>query len=134
MDFSSAELVLDEIFTDENFPLTLNKDLALVVAHYHIKQKNFDQALSEISEAASLTKNKRDKARCLYILAQLYFIQNNYSAATENFSKVARISPDYEMTFNSKINRARSFNNSSGLEQIENELLKMQKMPKTKNF
>ena len=134
MDFSSAELVLDEIFTDENFPLTLNKDLALVVAHYHIKQKNFDQALSEISEAASLTKNKRDKARCLYILAQLYFIQNNYSAATENFSKVARISPDYEMTFNSKINRARSFNNSSGSEQIENELLKMLKDAKNKEF
>tara|TARA_B100001741_G_scaffold311327_1_gene312237 strand:+ start:18717 stop:21296 length:2580 start_codon:yes stop_codon:yes gene_type:complete len=135
MEFSSAELVLEDVLSDEKFPIKLNKDLALAVAHYYIKQKNYDPAFSELLEAISLVNKKREKARYLYILAQLHFSQKNYSAATDNFSKVVRISPDYEMTFNSKINRARSFNTSSiGSEQIEGELLKMLKDDKNKEF
>tara|TARA_Y100000766_G_scaffold284862_1_gene305069 strand:+ start:7825 stop:10404 length:2580 start_codon:yes stop_codon:yes gene_type:complete len=135
IEFSSAELVLEDVLSDEKFPIKLNKDLALAVAHYYIKQKNYDPAFSELLEAISLVNKKREKARYLYILAQLHFSQKNYSAATDNFSKVVRISPDYEMTFNSKINRARSFNTSSiGSEQIEGELLKMLKDDKNKEF
>ena len=135
MEFSSAELVLEDVLSDEKFPVKLNKDLALAVAHYYIKQKNYDPAFSELLEAISLVNKKREKARYLYILAQLHFSQKNYSAATDNFSKVIRISPEYEMTFNSKINRARSFNTSSiGSEQIEGELLKMLKDDKNKEF
>ena len=134
-EFSSAELVLEEVFSDEKFPIILNKDLALAVAHYYIKQKNYGPAFSELSEAISLTNKKREKARYLYILAQLYFIQKNYPAANDNFSKVVRISPEYEMTFNSKINKARSFNTSSiGSKQIQGELLKMLKDSKNKEF
>ena len=55
----------------------------------------------------------------------MHYNQENYPAATNYFSKVVRISPDYEMTFNAKINRARSFDTSSGgSEQIKDELNK----------
>jgi len=134
-DFSSADLVLEDILSDEDFPADLNKELALVMAHHHIRQKDYSQAIMELEEAISLTKKKREKSRYLYIVAQLHYNQENYSAATNYFSKVIRISPDYEMTFNAKINRARSFDTSSGgSKQIQDELNKMLKDAKNKEF
>ena len=134
-DLSSADLILEDILSDEDFPSELNKELALVIAHYHIRQKDFSQAIMELEEAISLTKNKRDKSRYLYIVAQLHYNQENYSEATNYFSKVIRISPDYETTFNAKINRARSFDTShGGSEQIQDELKKMLKDAKNKEF
>jgi tetratricopeptide (TPR) repeat protein len=134
-DFSSADLILENVLSDENFPTELNKDLALIMAHYHIRLKDYVPAISELEEAISLTKKKREKSRYLYMVAQLHYNQNNYPAATDYFSKVIRISPDYEMTFNAKINRARSFDTSSGgSEQIKGELNKMLKDAKNKEF
>ena len=134
-DLSSADLMLEDILSDEDFPSELNKELALVMAHYHIRQKDYSQAIMELEEAISLTKKKREKSRYLYIVAQLHYNQENYSEATNYFSKVIRVSPDYEMTFNAKINRARSFDTSSGgSEQIQDELNKMLKDAKNKEF
>ncbi|MGB2371191.1 MAG: tetratricopeptide repeat protein, partial [Flavobacteriales bacterium] len=134
-DLGSADLMLEDILSDEDFPAELNKELALVMAHYHIRQKDYSPAIMELEEAISLTKKKREKSRYLYIVAQLHYYQENYSAATNYFSKVIRISPDYEMTFNAKINRARSFDTSSGgSEQIQDELNKMLKDAKNKEF
>jgi len=134
-DFSSADLVLENILSDENFPTELNKELALIMAHYHMRQKDYVPAIGELEEAISLTKKKREKSRYLYMVAQLNYNQENYPAATDYFSKVIRISPDYEMTFNAKINRARSFDTSSGgSEQIKDELNKMLKDAKNKEF
>ena len=134
-DLSSADLMLEDILSDEDFPAELNKELALVIAHYHIRQKDYSPAIMELEEAISLTKKKREKSRYLYIVAQLHYYQENYSEATNYFSKVIRISPDYEMTFNAKINRARSFDTSSGgSEQIQDELNKMLKDAKNKEF
>ncbi len=134
-DLSSADLMLEDILSDELFPAELNKDLALVLAHYHIRQKDYSPAIMELEEAISLTKKKREKSRYLFIVAQLNHSQRNYSEATNHFSKVIRISPDYEMTFNAKINRARSFDTSlGGSEQIQDELNKMLKDAKNKEF
>ena len=134
-DFSSADLTLENILSDENFPIDLNKDLALIMSHYHIRKKDFVPAIGELEEAASLTRKKREKSRYLYMIAQLHYNQKNYTDATNYFSKVIRISPDYEMTFNAKINRARSFDTSSGgSEQIKDELNKMLKDAKNKEF
>ena len=134
-DFGSADLMLEDILSDEDFPAELNKELALAMAHYHIRQKDYSSAIIELEEAISLTKKKREKSRYLYIVAQLHYNQENYSEATNYFSKVIRKSPDYEMTFNAKINRARSFDTSSGgSEQIQDELNKMLKDAKNKEF
>ena len=134
-DLSSADLILENILADETFPSELNKELALIMAHYHITQKDFVPAIGELEEAISLTKKKREKSRYMYMVAQVHYNQNNYSAATEYFTKVIRTSPDYEMTFNAKINRARSFDTSTGgSEQIKDELNKMLKDAKNKEF
>ena len=134
-DNSSVDIILDDVLSDESFPSKLNKDLALIIAYHHINQKEYPSAIEELKEVVPLTKNKNEKSRYLYILAQLNYIQKNFSSATEYFSKVIRISPNYEMTFNAKINRARSFPASSAnSNQIKEELNKMIKDSKNKEF
>ena len=40
-EYGSVELLLDEVLSDETFPVDLNKELALSVANYYIHQKNY---------------------------------------------------------------------------------------------
>ena len=40
-DLTSAELLFNTILTEESFPEKLNREFALVYAHYHIKNKDF---------------------------------------------------------------------------------------------
>jgi len=134
-DFSSANLTIESILLDDTFPSALNKDLSLALAHYYLAVEDDSSALEELNQAIQLTKKKREKSRYLYLVAQLYSKQANYSMATDYFSKVIRTSPDYEMVFNAKINRARSFDTSSGgSEQIREELQKMLKDDKNQEF
>ena len=134
-DFSSADLVIENVLMDETFPQDLNQQLSLALANYHIAIEDYDLAIEELNAAVSLTKKKREKSRYLYILAQLYSMQDNFALATNYFTKVIRTSPDYEMVFNAKINRARSFDTSTGgSDVIIAELQKMLKDDKNKEF
>jgi len=134
-DFGSADLVIENVLMDETFPQDLNQELSLALANYHIAIQDYDLAIEELNTAVSLTKKKRDKSRYLYVLAQLYSSQYNFALATEYFTKVIRTSPDYEMVFNAKINRARSFDTSAGnSEAIIAELQKMLKDDKNIEF
>lgn len=127
-DLSSADLVIENVLIDETFPEGLSQQLSLTLANYHLSSGDNDLATEELLAAISLTKKKRDKARYMYILAQLYSEQQNYVEATNYFTKVIRTSPNYEMVFNARINRARSFDTSSGnSDLIVEELLKMLK-------
>ena len=68
------------------------------------------------------------------MVAQMYYNQKNYQEAT-NFFPELFVSPDYQMTFNAKINIARSFDTySEGSDQIEEELKKMLKDAKNNEF
>ena len=127
-DLSSAELIFNTILTEEVFPEKLNKEFALIYAHYHIKNKDFLSAAEELLVAIKETVKSKEKSRYHFILAQIYHQQENYVDATRHYEFVLRKSPDYEMAFNAKINRARSYDVSSGnIESIRDELKKMLK-------
>ena len=92
-------------------------------------------AIEELSTAIDLTKKEDKKARYNYLLAQLNAEQGNFAVATNLFTKVIRSSPDYEMVFNAKINRARSFDTSlGGTEEIVKELKSMLKDDKNAEY
>ena len=76
------------------------------MAHYHIRQKDLYPAISGIRGGYFSNQLKKEKSRYLFMVAQMHYNQENYQEATNYFSKVIRISPDYEMTFNAKINIA----------------------------
>lgn len=134
-DLGSAELVIENIVMDETFPTSLNQPLSLALADYYLKTEDKIMAIEELSSAIDLTKKRREKARYHFLLAQLQAEEGNYAEATNLFTKVIRSSPDYEMVFNAKINRARSFDTSSGgTEEIVKELKRMLKDDKNAEY
>ena len=134
-DLGSAELVIENIVMDETFPTSLNQSLSLALADYYLKTEDKIMAIEELSSAIDLTKKRREKARYHFLLAQLQAEEGNYAEATNLFTKVIRSSPDYEMVFNAKINRARSFDTSSGgSEEIVKELKRMLKDDKNAEY
>ena len=127
-DLSSAELLFNTILTEESFPEKFNGEFALVYAHYHIQNQDFLSATEELLAAIEETVKSKEKSRYHFILAQIYHQQENYTEATKHYEIVLRKSPDYEMAFNAKINRARAYDIESGnIESVREELQKMLK-------
>lgn len=108
-----------------------------IYADYHIKRdKDYEKAIEELELAVLKTKKKAIRRRYVYILAQLYQQKKNLLLATERYSKVLKLNPDYVMRFNAKISRAIAYDVSStgGSEDIKKELNKMLKDRKNEEF
>ncbi len=59
--------------------------LAEVNANYHLKKQNWDTAIEYLNTALKYTKDKAQKARFTYIIAQLYQKLEDYDTAYEYF-------------------------------------------------
>ena len=134
-DYSSALSLINELKTDRKFPKKLETDLALNTADLFIQKKDFISAESELRKILGLIKSKRKKVRINYVLAQLYQYSNNYALAKKHYKLVLNSNPEYEMTFNAKMNLARSLEGGdSDLKKIRKELLKMISDDKNKEY
>ena len=115
-----AQIEMGNFTTAENQLLYLESDarlkksdrvlLAEVNANYHLKKQNWDSVIEYINTALKYSKDKAQKARFTYILAQLYQKLEDYDTAYEYFDKVVKMNPDYEFKFNALLSRARAFN------------------------
>ena len=73
-----------------------------------------------------LTNNKPQKVRVNYILGQLCLLLNENNNARDYFSSVIKSNPNYELVFNAKLNRAKTFlPNEDNFYQLRRELEKM---------
>ena len=134
-DFASAELVFDQLLSDETFPVSLNKELSKTLAEFSFQQGDFSNSIVELKAALKESNKKQEKIRLSYILAQLYYLQENYAEATNYYKSVIKKGPKYDFEFNAKINLARSFDVSNGNnKEIESELTKMIKDKKNKEY
>ena len=134
-DFSSAELELEEILKNKRFPDNLEKKAAVVAANYYVKKEDYSAAIEELKNATKLIKRKRKKVRLNYILAQLYQESNNHALAQKYYELVLKSNAEYEMTFNAKMNLARSLESgNSNAKKMKEKLLKMTKDGKNKEY
>jgi tetratricopeptide (TPR) repeat protein len=134
-DLASAELVLDQLISDEDFPMSLNKDLSLAYADYHYQKGDLNLCIEELKAALLESNKKKEKIRYSYILAQLYYELENYSESSKYFKSVIKKGASYDFEFNAKINLARSYDVAQGNNQeIESELNKMIKDKKNKEY
>ena len=101
-DLSSAELLLNSLVVEDEFPTKLNQQLSLIYAHYYIHRGDLSFASEELISAISESKKIKDKTRYHFILAQIYHQQENYALATKHYQFVLRKSPSYEMAFHAK--------------------------------
>ncbi len=114
-------------------PVELEGPINITKADIFLRQRNYTDAIPFVEKAVELTKTKKDKRRYLYILAQLYQINEENKKAYITYGKVIDLNPEYDMVFNARINRAGIFNSSSGdSRSLQKELTKMLK--DEKNF
>ena len=134
-DFMTAEVELDELTNNRNFPKNLDVELAKISADFYLQQDNYSLALEQLLKVDKLIKRKRRKVRYNYIVAQIYQQDNNHRSAKKKYEQVLKSSPDYEMVFNAKMNLARSLESGSrDTQKMRQQLLKMTKDAKNKEY
>ena len=109
--YPKAESLLQSLIvtTSENdkMPKYVRNNLDLVLADYHIKTKQYDNAVKYLKSALLKNLKKDTRARTMFILGQIYESQGDNERATEQFKSVIKKHPSYEMTFESQMNLAR---------------------------
>ena len=126
--YTQAEILIEELDNEKNKPKKFDIRFGFVKADHYLKQSNLSLALEELKNLEKITKKRADKTRVSFIIAQIYQFYNNHKQASFYYQKTLKLNPEYEMTFNAKMNLARSSESGSkpGQKAKEN-LIKMLK-------
>ncbi len=111
--------------------------LAATHADILLRQGQYTDAIPFVEEAVkySRRRDKQDRVRLMYILAQLYKLNDENNKATQWFQKVVDANPDYQYIFNARINMAGIYNRDAGSsEQMQRDLIKMLKDDKNTDY
>ena len=114
------------------FPERLEVEYEATMADLYIQQGSYKLAIERLEKTVELCKDKKRKARYMFLLAQLYQMQGDGSLASDYYHKVANSNAPYDMRFQAQINRALSA--TSGGAAIRKELYKMLRDEKNAEF
>ena len=134
---SSSELIIDDLRNAKDFPTDKSfiREQALVTADFHIKRADYSPAIKSLTKGIALTKKKREKARYIYVLAQLYELTGDKAKASQYYAMVPGLNPAYEMVFNAQMKRASLIDvNSPDIKLVKKQLQKMLKDIKNVEF
>jgi tetratricopeptide (TPR) repeat protein len=120
----------------KKIPKELIGEYNAIYADFYLKKDNDRaNAIEKLELAISQTKKKEDKRRYVFVLAQLYQEERSFSRATDLYSQVIKMNPDYVMRFNARINRAIAYDvASNNSDDIKKELKKMLRDKKNAEF
>jgi tetratricopeptide (TPR) repeat protein len=105
-EYDDAGLYLRLLAEDGRVPYKLRPQVQAVMAHLFIQQENYPKAIEALQKAIKKTRNRKTKTRYTFVLGQLYEKQQNYAAAFEQYRKIRKLAPTYEMEFNAQLNAA----------------------------
>lgn len=132
--FSLAQYYLEKVEGDPGTPKSVQREVPVVRAFYHIKKKEYNEAIAALTNAASLAKTKQDRARYTFIIAQLHQAVGRQDKAFDAYNAVINMHPDYEMEFNAELNLSKAAW-ASGQENATKTIERLEKMAKEeKNF
>ena len=115
-----------ESYKESTVPEELKGEYFAVYSDLDIKTDHKEEAALHLKQSVEFTKNRTLKRRYTYILAQLYHERKDYANATKYYGKVLKMRPDYVMSFNAKLNQARSYDPAAGnSEEIKKRLNRM---------
>lgn len=92
----------------------LRADAFLVQAEFQLTQDNFEEAMASIERAIPLIKKKRDRARPLFVLAQLKQRYGRKKQAIDLFEEVVKLRTPYEMEFQARMQQALAYDRRGG--------------------
>lgn len=125
--YYEAEDILRRVKVDD----LSRKHAPLYAAHmadYLLKTKQYHAAIPYVKIALPEEKRKMYRPRFEYVLAQLYELEGNASAAAACYKKVIRMTPPVEMDINARIHCAQQLG-TAGVRS----LVKMTKLEKNKD-
>lgn len=128
--------ILDLLKHDKKMPRRLLPHYQAVLSDYYLRTEQYKKAEEALLKAVTVEKKKNVRGRYLYILAQLYEEGGNLKKATEYYSRSAKLHPSYEMEFNARLAKARTFQVSAGTDtrELKKELNKMLKDEKNAEY
>lgn len=115
----TAQRLLNGLDADPDMDTPTKKEIVKTFAYFHIDQKTYVKAIPYVQKAIELEKDKNEKARLTFILAQLYERSNGHSEAKNAYAQVVEYKPDYELMFSAKVNEIISGLQSSGYQKEE---------------
>lgn len=134
-ELTDAEKILTNLDSDKKFPKKYKSELDATYADFHIRKQQYKPAIQKLEKALETARGKQVKLRYTYILAQLYQILGDERKASSYYTKVVKMNPPYEMTFNARINLAGLADaDAKGNKGIKAQLYKMLKDQKNKDY
>jgi tetratricopeptide (TPR) repeat protein len=88
--------------------------LNLVNTDFLLKQENYREAIPFLKDAINDTRNKRERTRFTYILAQLYQEIEDFGNAQQTFAQVLKMKPTFDLEFQARISMATAFDPATG--------------------
>ena len=133
--YNESLRILSELEINESTSKSLMSMYYTTSADLYAKQKRYAEAIDPLNTALDIITGKRTKYRLTFLLAQLYEKTGNGSLATENFQKVIRMRPPYDVEFYARINIAGVFDvNAMDPAKLKKELEKMLRDTKNVDF
>jgi tetratricopeptide (TPR) repeat protein len=132
--FIEASEIIKAVQGDDNFPKSLEADLALATADYYKRQGDYLEAIKFLEIANSKIFWKTGRARYQYIIAQLYEEIGQHAKAAEAFTEVTKMNAPYDMEFNAMINAAGVFSGEGDVEKLKKDLTKLLRDKKNVDF
>lgn len=128
--------ILDLLKHDKKMPHRLIPHYQAVLSDYYLRTEQFKKAEESLLRAVVVEKHKRVRGRYLYILAQMYEEAGDLKKATEFYSRSAKLHPSYEMEFNARLAKARTFQVNAGTDTrgLKKELNAMLKDEKNEEY
>ena len=127
-----AENTLAKVEQDK-LPNYLKNLYATAYSNLLIRQGANAEAIPYLKTAVAAEKNKTQKARMTYLLAQLYESQNQDALAYTQYGKVIGMNTNYRISFNAQIGQTEVMPKNN-LKKIESKLKKMERDPRNKEY
>ncbi len=106
--WTSADYQFRRLEEDDILPPRVYEGLPVARAYYHMKRGNYPQVIPFLEEAIERSKDRTLKARYSYIIAQLYYKENNIDDARKYYELALGFSNNYEMALNTQLAIIRS--------------------------
>ncbi len=100
-----AEAAAQSVLADKALPEKLAPMANFTLGAIYHKQKKYKQSAELLEKALPYISDRMDKYRTFFALGQAYQSIEEYDKAEQNYAKIPRFNPPYEITFNAQISR-----------------------------
>ncbi len=134
--FGEAENLLRTMDSKSTTFDEIREQIPIVQAHSALSRFQIPAAIEPLRKAVEVTKNKEERARYAFILAQVLEHTKRFQDAQLAYEQVVKLKPNYEMNFNAQLNKLKMQTNAGSFnsDKYAHELEKMIKDDKNTEY